>query len=175
MHQMLTQLKLARIREIHQDWLDRAAESQMPYPDFLRGLLQEELLGREDNQLRRRLKDAAFPFEKTLDDFDFRLRPELNRQVFLRYLDERFITQGRALVLVGATGLGKTHLSVGVGLALLKRGWLPRARRPAPTACSTRAPGCLSSLRGPRRRRSARCRPIPPEAFPISRPAHRAS
>jgi DNA replication protein DnaC len=73
MHQMLTQLKLARIREIHQDWLDRAAESQMPYPDFLRGLLQEELLARADNQLRRRLKAAAFPFEKTLDDFDFRL------------------------------------------------------------------------------------------------------
>ena len=81
MHQMLTQLKLARVREIHQEWLDRAAESQMPYPDFLRGLLQEELLAREENQVRRRLKDAAFPFEKTLDDFDFRLRPELNRQV----------------------------------------------------------------------------------------------
>jgi DNA replication protein DnaC len=96
MHQMLTQLKLARIREIHQDWLDRAAESQMPYPAFLRGLLQEELLAREDNQVRRRLKEAGFPFEKTLEDFDFRLRPELNRQVFLRYLDERFITQGRS-------------------------------------------------------------------------------
>ena len=67
MHQMLTQLKLARIREIHQDWLDRAAESQMPYPDFLRGLLQEELLAREDNQVRRRLKEAGFPFEKTLE------------------------------------------------------------------------------------------------------------
>ena len=52
MHQMLTQLKLARIREIHQEWFDRAAETQMPYPDFLRGLLQEELLAREDNQLR---------------------------------------------------------------------------------------------------------------------------
>jgi DNA replication protein DnaC len=126
MHQMLTQLKLARIREIHQEWFDRAAETQMPYPDFLRGLLQEELLAREENQLRRRLKDAGFPFEKTLDDFDFRLRPELNRQVFLRYLDERFITQGRALVLVGPTGLGKTHLSVAVGLALLKRGYTVR-------------------------------------------------
>jgi IstB-like ATP binding protein len=65
MHQMLTQLKLARIREIHQEWFDRAAETQMPYPDFLRGLLQEELLAREENQLRRRLKDAGFPFEKT--------------------------------------------------------------------------------------------------------------
>ncbi len=32
MHQMLTQLKLARIREIHQDWLDRAAETQNRIP-----------------------------------------------------------------------------------------------------------------------------------------------
>jgi hypothetical protein len=104
MHQMLTQLKLARIREIHQDWLDRAAETQMAYPDLLRGLLQEELLAREDNQLRRRLKDASFPFEKTMDDFDFRLRPELNRQVFLRYLDDRFVTRGMRCVSSGPRG-----------------------------------------------------------------------
>src|SRR5437899_7964194 len=143
MHQMLTQLKLARIREIHQEWLDRAAAEQMPYPDFLRGLLQEELLAREDNQVRRRLKDAAFPFEKTLDEFDFRLRPELNRQVIVRYLDDRFITQGRSLVLIGPAGLGKTHLA------------LPRFRKefthgPSPASLSligTTVPGRLSSRR----------------------------
>src|SRR5439155_4765246 len=126
MHQMLTQLKLARIREIHQEWLDRAAAEQMPYTDFLRGLLEEELLAREDNQYRRRLKEAAFPFEKTLDEFDFRLRPELNRQVIVRYLDDRFITQGRSLVLIGPAGLGKTHLAISLALAQLKRGYLVR-------------------------------------------------
>src|SRR2546422_4043057 len=98
----------------------------MAYTDFLRGLLEEELLAREENQMRRRLKDAAFPFEKTLEEFDFRLRPELNRQVILRYLDDRFLIQGRALVLIGPAGLGKTHLAVSIGLAMLKRGYSVR-------------------------------------------------
>lgn len=88
--------------------------------------LQEELFAREENQLRRRLREAAFPFEKTLDEFDVRLRPELNRRVFLRSLEDRFITQGRALALVGPAGVGKTHLSVAIGLALLKRGYMVR-------------------------------------------------
>src|SRR5207245_9758915 len=52
--------------------------------------------------------------------------PELNRQVVLRYLDDRFITQGRSLVLIGPAGLGKTHLAISIGLALLKRGYLVR-------------------------------------------------
>jgi hypothetical protein len=83
--------------------------------DLLRGLLEEELRAREDNQYRRRLKEAAFPFEKTLDEFDFRLRPELNRQVIVRYLDDRFITQGRSLVLIGPAGFGKKRLAISLG------------------------------------------------------------
>src|SRR5207249_11355811 len=117
-------------REIHQEWLDRAAAEQMPYPDFLRGLLQEELLAREDNQVRRRLKDAAFPFEKTLDEFDFRLRPELNRQVVLRYLDDRFITHGRSLVLIRPAGLVKTHLAISIVIALFQPGYFVRLTSP---------------------------------------------
>jgi len=126
MHEMLTQLKLARIRENPRRVARSRCRTHMPYTDFLRGLLQEELLAARRNQVRRRLKDAAFPFEKTLEEFDFRLRPELNRQVILRYLDDRFLTQGRALVLIGPAGLGKTHLAVSIGLAMLKRGYTVR-------------------------------------------------
>jgi len=120
---MLTQLRLARIRQVYTDWVQRAAEEELGYEAFLRGLLEEEVVAREEKGWQRRLKQARFPFERTLEQFDFRSRPELKRQVFLTYLEERFITEGRSLVLVGAAGLGKTHLAVAVGYQMVQRGY----------------------------------------------------
>ncbi len=78
----------------------------MSYADFLHGLLSEEICAREENQITRRMRQAAFSFEKTIEQFDFSLRPELKRQVILNCMDETFIHQGRSLVLIGPPGLG---------------------------------------------------------------------
>jgi len=126
MHHLMTRLKLARVREVYETWLERAAHDGLSYRDFLEGLLHEEILAREENQLKRRLKLAAFPFEKTIEQFDFTYRPELKKQVVLRYLEDSFITAGKSLVLVGPAGLGKTHLSVAIGLKMLQRGYAVR-------------------------------------------------
>jgi DNA replication protein DnaC len=126
MQQLMTRLKLARVRDVYEAWLERATQDSLSYRDFLEGLLQEEILAREENQLRRRLKLAGFPFEKTIDQFDFSYRPELKKQVILRYVDDSFITAGESLVLVGPAGLGKTHLSVAIGLKMVQRGYVVR-------------------------------------------------
>jgi DNA replication protein DnaC len=126
MQHLMTRLKLARVREVYESWLERAAQDGLSYRDFLEGLLHEEILAREENQLRRRLKLAGFPFEKTIEQFDFTYRPELKKQVILRYLEDTFITAGESLVLVGPAGLGKTHLSVAIGLKMLQRGYTVR-------------------------------------------------
>lgn len=80
MDTLLTQLKLARIREVVGEWLERAAAEEMSYADFLKGLLSEEVCARKENQLQRRRHQANFPFEKTIEQFDFSLRPGLKRQ-----------------------------------------------------------------------------------------------
>lgn len=116
----LTQLKLARIREIHKEWIDKAAKEEMSYAEFLKGLLSEELCAREENQLKRRMSQASFPFEKTIEQFDFSLRPELKRQVILNCMDPTFITQGRSLILIGPPGVGKTHLAIAVGIKMIQ-------------------------------------------------------
>jgi DNA replication protein DnaC len=126
MQHLMTRLKLARVREVYESWLERAAQDSLSYREFLEGLLHEEILAREENHLKRRLKLAGFPFEKTIEQFDFTYRPDLKKQVILRYLEASFITAGESLVLVGPAGLGKTHLSVAIGLKMLQRGYTVR-------------------------------------------------
>ncbi len=83
----LAQLQLHQAAAVLPQWLDRAAQEELPYGDFLGGLLQEEVTARAEAATRRRLRDAAFPYAATIEQFDFRFRPELKRQLVLRYLD----------------------------------------------------------------------------------------
>jgi len=76
-------------------WLDRAASEELSYADFLAGLLEEELVVRSAAGTQRRLRDAGFPFAASIEQFDFRFRPDLKRQLILRYLDPTVITQAK--------------------------------------------------------------------------------
>jgi DNA replication protein DnaC len=94
------------------EWLDRAASQELSYADFLHGLLEEESVARANAATQKRLRQAGFPYAATIEQFDFRFRPELKRQVVLRYLDPTFVEQARTLALIGPPGLGKTMLAI---------------------------------------------------------------
>lgn len=123
MDMMLSRLKLARIREVYQEWIDRASREEMGYKDFLEGLLHEEIIARDEKRIRNHLKKAGFPFEKILKQFDFGVRPELKRQVFLNYLQDSFIKEGHSLCFIGPSGLGKTHISAAIGIRHIMLGY----------------------------------------------------
>src|SRR3954447_8173715 len=122
----LTQLQLHQAAAALPQWLDRAAHDELGYGDFLGGLLQEEVTARADAATQRRLRQAAFPFAATIEQFDFRSRPELKRQVVLRYLDPTFVAQAGTLTLIGAPGLGKTMLAICVATKQIQLGYTAR-------------------------------------------------
>lgn len=126
LEQKLTQLKLSRTREVYAHWVKEAEAHQLGYAEFLEGLLSEELVSRQENQIRRQLKSAGFPFAATLEQFDFSLHPELKRSVMVRFFDRTFVEQAQSLILVGASGLGKTHLAIALGTKMVQLGYRVR-------------------------------------------------
>ena len=123
---LLAQLQLHQAAAALPQWLDRAAQEELPYGDSLGGLLQEEVTARADAATQRRLRQAAFPFAATIEQFDFRSRPELKRQVVLRYLDPTFVAQAGTLTLIGPPGLGKTMLAICVATKQVQLGYSAR-------------------------------------------------
>ncbi len=123
---LLTQLHLHQAAAALPIWLDRAAREELGYADFLGGLLEEEAAARAVAETQRRLRQAAFPFAATIEQFDFRSRPELKRQVVLRYLDATFVEQAGTLTLIGPPGLGKTMLAICVATKQVQLGYTAR-------------------------------------------------
>ncbi len=124
--QKLSTLKLGRMRQIYLSWIEQASHENLGYAEFLEQLLSEELLARQENVLRRKMKIAGFPYPATIEQFDFSVRPEIKRPVILRYFDSSFVTSAGSLLLIGPSGLGKTHLSIALGTKMVQLGYTVR-------------------------------------------------
>lgn len=119
----LKQLKLSTIRTSLDNYLRLAESSSISHLDFFNGLIKEELKGREDSNYRRRLKAARLPVIKTLDEFDFSFQPSLSESRINCLKDCRWIENAVNLVFAGQTGVGKSHLSIGLSVEAIERGY----------------------------------------------------
>jgi hypothetical protein len=59
---------------------------------------------------------AKFPFQKTLQRFDFKFQPSIDVKVIKELATGRFIANADNALLFGPPGVGKTHLAVGIGM-----------------------------------------------------------
>ena len=70
--------------------------------------------------VERRIKEARFPTVKSLDSFDFTAIPSLNKTLVLELARCEYIARRENVIAVGNSGTGKTHISLGLGLAAQK-------------------------------------------------------
>ena len=63
----------------------------------------------------------AFPFIKTIEDYDFDFQPKLNKQEILELTSLKFIEELKNIVFLGSSGVGKTHLATSLGIVAAKK------------------------------------------------------
>lgn len=102
----------------------RQCKPDADFSDLLLELLAAESNSRQENQNRRRLKAAGFPYQKSLDDLDFSQLNEHVSPVFIRELAScQFIDERKNIVMIGNPGRAKTHISIAIGLKACLKGY----------------------------------------------------
>ena len=123
---LLKRLHLANTRRVWRDLLGRAEQEEWTYEHLITLLVTEEIAQRQQTRLARLSRRAGFPFFKTIDDFDFTYQSTVRLALLGSALSPDFVTEGRALVLVGKPGRGKTHLAVAIAYRAIQNGFTAR-------------------------------------------------
>ncbi|MHB1846651.1 MAG: IS21-like element helper ATPase IstB [Deltaproteobacteria bacterium] len=123
---LLRRLNLANTRRVWPRLVERAEKEQWTYEGFLQTLCAEEIAHRQGTRLTRAVRDAAFPFLRTIEEFDFSFQSTLRLTTIGSLLSPDFVTQGNAVILEGKPGRGKTHLAVAIAYRALQNGFEAR-------------------------------------------------
>lgn len=117
----LRRLRLGAMRRLSPELLVTAKTQRWSPEDFLRTLVEAEIASRDASNTRGRLKAAAFPVAKTLDDFDV-AASSIKTASFDYLASLEWIAARENVCLVGPAGTGKSHLLVAVGHAAIDAG-----------------------------------------------------
>lgn len=123
LRQSLKHLNLTEAAHILEESLMEAESKQWTCREFLQRLLQHELVRREEKQLARRYRWAAFPEIKTLDAFQLDEQQSLSKRQMNQLRELVWLEQNYNLILLGPPGVGKTHLAIGLGVEALSKGY----------------------------------------------------
>jgi DNA replication protein DnaC len=118
-------LKKLRLPTFHNEYnklAQQCAAQNKDYINYLLRLCELELIERERRMIERRIKAAKFPATKSLDSFNFKAIPSLNKVLTMELARGEFIDRRENIIALGPSGTGKTHIALGLGLAACQKG-----------------------------------------------------
>ena len=117
----LKSLKLPTFAREYEKVAFECVRAQVDYPRYLLRLCELERIDRDRRNMERRIRQARFPQTKSLDTFDFKAIPSLNKSLVLELARCEWIEQRENCIALGPAGTGKTHTALALGLAACQK------------------------------------------------------
>jgi DNA replication protein DnaC len=127
---MLRSPTLDKLRDLNLLGMARALEAQMAsaehqalsFDDRIGLMVDTEQEDRENRRLFRYLKAAKLRDNACVEDLDFRHPRGLDHSLVLTLAEGRWIDAHQSVLVIGATGLGKTYISCALAQAAVRKG-----------------------------------------------------
>ncbi len=85
-------------------------------------ILEDESKIRASKRIQRLVQYSGIKIIKMIEDFDWVFNPTISKEKIMQFRNSDWDTYPRNLVLIGPTGVGKTHLADGLCLDAINRG-----------------------------------------------------
>ena len=125
----LSQLGLSGFREALQEQQHNSHYADLDFEERLGLLVDIETTRRANNNLQRRIRSAHFPLPASIEALDLSLKRGLKRTQVLQLAQGEWVRQHLNLLVLGATGAGKTFLGTALGRAVCEAGFTVRYER----------------------------------------------
>ena len=112
----LEELKLLQIRDNLDKYIELINNKDKTIVDALYELSNLEIELERQKKILHSIQFAGFPYMKGFEDFDFSFQPTINKDQILDFKNLRFVEKGENILFLGNPGVGKTHLSIAIGL-----------------------------------------------------------
>ena len=112
----LEKLKLMQMKEHLEEVSNFVSQNKLSFSDGLLKLCNYEIDYKTEVASKSMIKAAAFPFVKTIEDYDFEFQPCVDKQEILELATLRFMENSENVVFLGSSGVGKTHLATSIGI-----------------------------------------------------------
>lgn len=113
---LMVEMKMFGMMETFENAVSAATRDQTSYSEFLDVLLQAEADYRAERKTRNRIKAARFTLRPTFEDFDFTANRSISKAQIKEIYSLSWLQDGRPLLLIGPTGVGKTFIAQATGL-----------------------------------------------------------
>ena len=112
----MKELKLKGMLANYGIMAEEASKKNLPYEKYLSLLLKSEYERKKDGSIKNKISKAKFPYIKTLEGFDFGFQPHIEEKEIIRLSGLCFIEEKHNVIFLGPPGVGKTHLSIALGI-----------------------------------------------------------
>ena len=120
------ELSLTAVADHYATCADEAARKKRSFVEYLEQVLSAEAALRAERSRQMLIKLATFPVVKTLEQFDFEAAPGAPQARLQELSGLAFIERRENVILLGPSGVGKTHLAIALGVRATERGYKVR-------------------------------------------------
>jgi DNA replication protein DnaC len=113
---LISEMKLGGISEVLEKTLQDATQNSWGYSEFLDVLLQAENDHRQKKKAEGRIKASKLRRQASFEDFDYTAKRNITKAQVREIQSLQWCAQGRPLIIIGQTGVGKTFLAQAAGL-----------------------------------------------------------